>query len=56
MEIEEKDICELALCETRHIYLKPNQLYRFVIIPDCKECERLAKEAELPPFLNVNSD
>ncbi len=37
---------ELGLCEVEHIFLKPNQLYVFVVIPDCEKCAQLAKEAE----------
>lgn len=39
---------ELRLCETGHLFLKPNQLYRFTVDPDCKECVRMAEIARTP--------
>ncbi|MFA5760072.1 MAG: hypothetical protein WC942_12085 [Clostridia bacterium] len=35
-------VTELALCESRRVVLYPNQLYRFVVVSGCAECERLA--------------
>jgi hypothetical protein len=35
-------IIEMALCEVNHVFLKANQLYRFVVMPNCKECAALA--------------
>lgn len=29
---------EIAVCEIAHLILTPGQLYRFHIMPDCKEC------------------
>lgn len=37
-------VVELALCESRHLLLTPGVTYRFVVIPGCDECERLAAE------------
>lgn len=31
----EPDIYEMALCEAEGVVLKPNQLYRFTVVPDC---------------------
>ena len=41
-------VMEIPLCEINHIFLKPNELYRFVVIPGCKACERLAELAKVP--------
>jgi hypothetical protein len=38
----EEKVIEMALCETQILFLRPNQLYRFVVIPGCAECARLA--------------
>ena len=35
------EVIEMGLCEVSHIFLRPNVLYRFVILPNCKECARL---------------
>lgn len=40
-------ICELWLCESRHLGLKPNQIYLFRINPDCADCKQVALEVEL---------
>ncbi len=32
----------MGLCEIPHIMLRPNQLYRFVVMPGCKKCEAAA--------------
>lgn len=40
-------ICELNLCESRSLCLKPNQIYLFRVAEDCEECKRLAAEALL---------
>lgn len=37
-------LVKLALCESRHLLLKPGVTYRFEVIPGCDECERLAAE------------
>lgn len=39
-------IAHLALCESRMFVLKPYELYSFEPVEGCKECERLAQEAE----------
>lgn len=39
---DDENICVLCLCESQHLYLRPNQLYRFVVCPDCEECKELA--------------
>jgi hypothetical protein len=35
-------VIEMGLCEVEHIMLRPNVLYRFVIMPDCPRCKELA--------------
>ena len=37
-----QEITEMALCESRHLCLRPNQLYRFIVFPECEECQTLA--------------
>lgn len=32
------EVIEMGLCEVPHIFLRPNQLYRFVVMPGCKAC------------------
>ena len=34
-------VIEMGLCEVEHIMLRPNQLYRFVVMPDCEKCKAL---------------
>ena len=36
------EVTELALCESEHLILRADQLYRFVAMPGCKRCEELA--------------
>jgi len=38
----EPTVIEMALCEASRVILHPDQLYRFVVMPGCAECERLA--------------
>ncbi len=38
---DESDCIEMGLCEVKHVMLRPNQLYRFVVMPGCKKCEKL---------------
>jgi hypothetical protein len=38
---EKAEVLELALCEQNHLVFKPNQLYRFVAMPDCDACKTL---------------
>ena len=40
---QESDVVEMALCETQHLFLRPDQLYVFRVVAGCKECELLAK-------------
>jgi hypothetical protein len=35
-------VTELALCEVPHLFLRPGQLYRFVVRPGCDKCAELA--------------
>ena len=32
----------MGLCEVPHIMLRPEQLYRFVVMPDCQKCKDAA--------------
>lgn len=34
---------EMYLCETERLFLKPNQLYRFVVHPTCERCDEISK-------------
>ena len=38
------DVIEMGLCEVPMIGLRPNQLYRFVVMPDCENCKAAAAE------------
>jgi hypothetical protein len=31
----------MGLCEVEHVFLRPNQLYRFVVMPGCDKCKAL---------------
>lgn len=37
-------VCDLMLCEQKHVLLRPGILYRFRASTDCDECKRLAEE------------
>lgn len=41
-----KNICQLCLCESQHLFLRPNQLYFFTVDKDCAKCVELAKHYE----------
>lgn len=43
MRVINEGVTTLALCEVDKIIPRPGQLYRFVVMPDCEECERLGK-------------
>ena len=45
---EEEEVTEMFLCETERLFLRPNQLYRFKVSPDCKRCRELAEMFETP--------
>ena len=55
-------VIEMGLCEVQHIMLRPNQLYRFVVMPDCEKCKALdvyspnAKPGERPPQPEETTD
>lgn len=34
---------EMRLCETDHVFLKPDKLYKFTVDPGCPNCMRLAQ-------------
>lgn len=40
------EMIELALCEQKHLVLKPDTAYVFRVIVGCVECERLAEESK----------
>jgi hypothetical protein len=42
----EPEVIELALCESKHLVLRPNTLYKFIVIPTCEECKKLASVYE----------
>ena len=35
----------MALCEASRVMLHPNQLYRFIVIPDCAACAKAAAQS-----------
>ena len=39
---ENEEVIEMGLCEVPHIMLRPDQLYRFVVMPDCEKCKDAA--------------
>lgn len=43
LESFDSQIIEMGLCETEQVILKPDQLYKFVEMPNCKRCAELAK-------------
>jgi hypothetical protein len=46
----DSEVIEMGLCEVPHIGLRPDQLYRFVVMPDCQKCE----DAAAPYQTNVS--
>lgn len=44
--IVEEEVCELCMCESRKLILRPNLLYRFKIYDDCENCQEIAKYAD----------
>ena len=34
-------VIEMGLCEVEHVMLRPNQLYRFIVMPGCEKCRAL---------------
>lgn len=42
------NVIEMGLCEVEHVMLRPNVLYRFVVMPDCSRCKELAAAYEVP--------
>lgn len=45
---EQEPVTELMLCEVEHLFLHPNQLYRFIVGKGCKRCQELAEKGKLP--------
>lgn len=46
-----QSVIEMGLCEYPHVGLRPNQLYRFIVMPNCDKCKAEA-EAYKPPDTN----
>lgn len=42
-------VIELRLCETRHLVMRENVLYRFSAAPDCASCQALASMGKGSP-------
>jgi hypothetical protein len=40
-------VVEMGMCEAPHVALKPNQLYRFVVMSSCDMCKKIAALAAL---------
>lgn len=38
------EVLEMRLCEQNHVILKPDQLYRFTVDPECSNCRAFAGE------------
>jgi hypothetical protein len=38
--VSEPEVIELALCEPPHLFLRPDVLYRFVVMEGCPDCAR----------------
>jgi hypothetical protein len=45
---ENVDVCELFLCEQIKLVLRPNQLYKFKVDPNCKTCQELEAAGKQP--------
>jgi len=45
-EQEQGTVIEMCLCEVEHVFLHPNQKYRFVVLPGCKRGQQLAVLAQ----------
>ena len=43
---KKKHVVKLAYCEFEHLYLRPNTLYKFIIIDGCESCAAKFKEYE----------
>lgn len=41
------DTCELALCESQKLILRPGVFYLFRVFEDCADCKRIAVEGAL---------
>lgn len=40
-DFPDEPVCELSLCETVHLVLKPNQIYIFRVDHTCPTCVKL---------------
>ena len=49
-EQKQEKVVTMALCEVLHVCLRPNQLYKFVVMPGCDAC----KEADA--YLGENEE
>ena len=44
---ESKEVIHvMGICEVDHVFLRPNQLYRFEVIEGCEKCKKLAEVYE----------
>ena len=41
MSDRKESVTVMGLCEVEHVFLRPNQLYRFVVMPGCDKCKAL---------------
>ena len=46
-EPETLEVLDLFLCESQRLVLRPGQLYRFRVDPDCEKCKAIEAEGEL---------
>jgi len=44
-ETQEPAVTELKMCEAARLWLKPDQLYRFTVDPECGTCQADARMA-----------
>lgn len=44
--LRDLEVTELSLCEQDRLVLKPDQLYRFVVMPNCKRCIDLVNQGD----------
>jgi len=39
MSDRKESVTVMGLCKVEHVFLRPNQLYRFVVMPGCDKCK-----------------
>lgn len=52
----ELEVCELFLCESTKLNLRPNQLYRFIVDEKCTDCLKAAKIYKEFPFTEQTTE